>query len=124
MQPSSTLSTLARALFAVIGIGAVLLAAGNLASGQSPTDLALSGGLVLGALMLGAAAWVEAPDRIRAIVVWFGIGGAIAAVAIFVYFALPLSSNVIALIAIPSLLIMAAGARLAFARVATGAFGR
>jgi len=125
MQSSSTVLTLARALFAVVGIGALLMAIGNLTSGQSLSDPVMPGGLALGGLMVGAAAWVDAPGRIQAAVVWLGIGGAIVAIVIFASFVVGTpSADVVALVGIPSLLILAGSGRLAVGRVAAGALGR
>lgn len=122
-SPSTSLS-LSRSVFTLVGIGAVLMAGSNLASGASLTDPVMPGGLALGGLVLGAAAWVEAPDRIRALVAWLGIAGVIVAIAIVASHALRTpSADVLALVGIPSLLILAAAARLGVARAARGALG-
>lgn len=116
MQPSSS-STLARAVFAFVGIGAMATAISNVTSGQSLSDPVMPGGIVLGAFMLGAAVWVG-ERGFRAIVVWLGIAALVVALAIIAWIALQTPrADVIALVAIPSLLLLAAAIRLAKAQV-------
>ena len=119
MQSSSPGLTLARAVFAFIGIGTITMVVTNLTSDQSLTDPVMPAGLALGATMVGTAAWVGASDGPRATVVWLGIGAAAIATAVIGFIASQTpSADVIALVAVPSLVMIAAGTRLAAAQVA------
>ena len=119
MQSSSPGLTLARAVFAFIGIGTITMVVTNLTSGQSLTDPVMPAGLALGAAMVGTAAWVRASDGLRVTVVWLGIGAAAIATAVIGFIASQTpSADVIALVAVPSLVMIAAGTRLAAAQVA------
>lgn len=74
-----------RGLIGVLGVVAVLLAAGNLVTGGgSITDPAMPGGIVVGLLTLGAAVWTTASGVWRAVVVWLGVL-AIVAVLVLVW---------------------------------------
>ena len=80
----STLITISRSIVAVVGVAALLLAGGNLATGGAPiTDPVMPLGLLLGLLAVGAAAWTGAPERWRAVVVWLGVAAIILASAGF-----------------------------------------
>ena len=123
MQVSASL-TLARALFALVGAGILAMAISNLASGQSLSDPVFPAGIALGVVMLGAAAWVQAAGRAQALVVWLGLVGV--AITLVVGAGLVLrtpSPDVLALAAVPTLIMVAGGVRLAMARVAARAFG-
>ncbi|CAN5292319.1 hypothetical protein BH24CHL10_BH24CHL10_06880 [soil metagenome] len=119
MQSSSPGLTRARAVFAFIGIGTITMGVTNPTSGQSLTDPVMPAGLALGAAMVRTAAWVGASDGLRVTVVWLGVGAAAIATAV-IGFSRPQtpSSDVIALVAVPSLVMIAAGTRLAAAQVA------
>jgi hypothetical protein len=122
---SSTALTISRAIVMLVGAGALLMAIGGLTSGESLTDPVFPGGLALGALALAAAAWVEAAGSLRAILVWLGLAGLLITIAIIGAIALQTPSpDVLALFAIPSIVVLAAAVRMAFARVAAGALGR
>ena len=66
---------LARAVVGVIGAGALVMAISGLTSGNSLTDPVFPAGLALGALAVGATAWVVTPGLLPAIVTWLGLLG-------------------------------------------------
>ena len=75
--------TISRALVGVLGVVAVLVAAGNLVSGGgSMADPAMPGGLITGLLALGAAIWTTSAGTLRAVVVWLGVLGIVAVLAV------------------------------------------
>lgn len=139
----ATTLRLARGVYALLGIGTLLVAIsetfGDLSSGcrlaltQAEMDLAeteqcvvfldlpFTGAMaLLGLLALAAAAWVTAPDRLRATVAWLGIGAGVAAFVIpmWLVVAEPTSrADVYTLAAIPLVVGLAAAARLAAARI-------
>jgi hypothetical protein len=120
---SSTLR-MSRAVVAFIGIGAVLMAVGGLTSGSSLADPVFPGGLVLGALAIGAAAWIEEPGTLRAVVSWLGLAAVLVAIGVFGWFVVKTPTpDVIALFAVPALIVLAALGRLAMARIRAGAAG-
>ena len=121
---ASTGLSLARAVMALIGAGALLMAVGGLTSGESLTDPVFPGGLALGALSLAAAAWVDAGGAPRALLVWAGLVAAIVAIAVFASFALRTpSADVLLLFAVPSIVVLAAVGRIAVGRIRAGALG-
>jgi hypothetical protein len=116
---------LSRSLVGVIGIGALLAAGGNLLTGGgSITDPVMPGGVVLGLAAIGAAAWTDAPEALRAGVVWLGVIGVAVALAI-------VWSNVgdmqirdlLVYVGIPTLVVGAAVLGVAIGRFRAGAFG-
>jgi hypothetical protein len=120
---SNTL-TLSRALLGLIGAGALVMAISGLTSGESLTDPVFPGGLALGVLSLGAVAWVEAPGVARAAVTWLGLAAVVATIAIFGFMAAGTPSpDVIALFAIPSVIVLAVVGRMVAARMAAGPTG-
>jgi len=123
MQTSTGL-TLARALYAIVGIGALLMVLGQLTSGSSLADPVFPAGAALGLLTLGSAMWFDAPGRAQAIVVWLGLLAIAVALFVFAGFALRTPSpDVLALVAVPAVLMVLGGVRLAMARRAAGALG-
>lgn len=123
MRPSTSL-TLARALYAIVGIGALLMVFGQLTSGSSLADPVFPAGAALGVLALGSAMWFDAPGRAQAIVVWLGLLAVALALVVFTGFALRTPSpDVLALVAVPTVLMVLGGVRLAMARRAAGALG-
>lgn len=122
-QSSGTLG-MARGVFALVGIGAILMAASNLSSGQSLSDPVFPAAIGLGAMALGAARWVEAPQPLAAVATWLGIAAMGVALAVFWGFLLPTTSlDVVALAGVPTLILAAAGVRLGVARRRAGALG-
>ena len=121
----STLTTIARAIIAVLGGAALLLAGGNLLTGGgSITDPVMPGGLVLGLLALGAAVWTTSPGRLQAVVVWLGvIGIAVAATLMWVNAGQMETRDLIVYIGIPTALVLVAAALVAVARTRSGALG-
>jgi hypothetical protein len=89
----STWITVSRAVVGVIGAGALLMAGGNLLTGGgSITDPVMPGGVLLGLVAIGAAAWTTAPSTFRAAVVWLGVLGIGATLAILAAASVRLSS--------------------------------
>ncbi|MDQ3691450.1 MAG: hypothetical protein M3406_15755 [Chloroflexota bacterium] len=71
--------------------------------------------------MIGTAAWVGVRGGLRGAVVWLGIGAAAITIAVIGFIASGTPSpDVIALVAVPSLVMIVAGTRLAVAQVAAG----
>ena len=121
---ASTGLSLARAVMALIGAGALLMAVGGLSSGESLADPVFPAGIALGALSLSAAAWVDAHGAPRAVLVWAGLAAVIVAIAVFATFALRTpSADVLLLFAVPTIVVLAAVGRIAVARIRAGAFG-
>jgi hypothetical protein len=121
----STLVTVSRAIIAVVGVIAVLLAGGNLASGGgSIADPVFPLGLLFGVLTLGAAVWTTAPERWRAVVVWLGI---LAVAGAFVMFVVSVGDaairDVLIYLGIPASIVLTATALLGVARTRAGPFG-
>lgn len=115
---------LSRAVVGFIGIGSLVMAVGGLTSGSSLADPVFPGGLVLGASAIGAAAWIEEPGRIRAFVSWLGLAAVLVALAVFGSFVVNTPTvDVIALFAVPAVIVLAAVGRLATARIRAGAGG-
>ena len=74
---------LSRAVFAVIGAGALLLTIGGLIGGASLTDPVFPGGLVLGVTALGAAICADGAARWKIAIAWLGIVAGLIGVARF-----------------------------------------
>ncbi len=112
----------ARGIFGLVGIGAVLgavSAAGDQAGWANPI---VPAGIALGVTALAAARWVDAPGTLPAIATWVGIGAMGVALAVLWSQLLRTPSpDVLALGAVPSLVLVAAGARLVVARLRAGA---
>ena len=121
----STLVTLARAIIAVIGAVAFLLAAGNLLTGGgSISDPVMPGGIALGLVAIGAALWITAPGRFQAVVVWLGVLGIVATAALFWANAGDMQTrDLLVYIGIPTAIVLAAAAVVAVARARSGPLG-
>jgi hypothetical protein len=123
----SSALAIARTVYALIGIGSLLMIAGQFTSGPPPSflsDPVFAAGLALGILALGTAAWVEAEGTARAVVAWLGIIAVAVAGIVFVALAMRTpSADVLALVGVPTLICLAASLRLAIARVTAGALG-
>lgn len=120
----STTLGLARGVFTIIGAGALLMSIGGLTSGESLSDPVFPAGLALGALSLGAAAWVESPGLARAVVTWLGLLAALVGVVVFGSMVVRTPAlDTFALFAVPALIVVLAAFRLAAARVRAGAMG-
>lgn len=112
---------LARATVGVVGAGALLMAIGTLSGGASLADPVFPAGLVMGALAVGAAAWVETPGTLPAMVTWLGLLGLLVGLAVFGSMVVRTPSpDVVALFAVPAAIILAAVIRLAVARRSIG----
>ncbi len=121
----STLVTISRAIVAVVGAIALLLAAGNLATGGgSIADPVFPLGLLFGVATLGAAIWTTDPQRWRAVVVWLGI---LAIAAAFFAFLSSIEDaalrDVLVYFGIPATIVLAAAVLVAVTRVRAGALG-
>jgi len=119
------MTTLARAIVAVLGAASLLLAAGNLVTGGgSISDPVMPGGIVLGLVALGAAFWTTAPGRFQAVVVWLGVLGIVVSAALFWVNAGDMQTrDLIVYIGIPTATVLAATALVAVARARSGALG-
>ena len=122
----SVMVNVARAILAVVGGIALLLAVGNLATGGgSITDPVFPFGVAFGALVSAAAAWTTAPRRWQAVVVWLGV---LAILIAFVAFLVSIGDaalrDVLIYFGIPAAIVLAATAVVAVARVRAGALGR
>ncbi|HEX7224407.1 MAG TPA: hypothetical protein VF367_02350 [Candidatus Limnocylindria bacterium] len=115
-----------RTIVLVIGVIALLLAGGNLLTGGgSLTDPVMPGGVILGLLALGAAAWTRDPNALRAAVVWLGVIGIVGAVAImWVNTGEMATRDLFVYVGIPAAIVLLAAAGIAVGRVRAGAFGR
>ena len=113
---------LARGWYAILGAGGVLATAGSIAGALSGSMfewyLAVAG-IGIGLLAIGAAAWVEARNGLRAIVAWLGI------VALGAVFLLPLTwrlgslRDTLLYAVLPAAVGLLAAARMAWARAHT-----
>jgi hypothetical protein len=121
MRPQESLF-LARAWYAVIGAGAVLLTGGEIVGDFNPGSVVdvpnLAAGLAVGLLAIGAAAWVLASSPFRAAVAWVGIAAGIAPFAWLLWIAVTTAHDAIALAGVPAALALAAAVRMVFARLA------
>jgi len=75
--------SLSRAVFAVIGGGALLMAIGGLSAGASLFDPVFPAGLIKGVTALGAAIWADGHARWQVAVAWLGIAAVLIGVGIF-----------------------------------------
>jgi len=121
----STLVSISRAIVAVVGVVALLLAGGNLATGGgSITDPVFPLGLLFGLSTLGAAVWTTAPQRWRAVVVWLGI---LAVAAAFFGFLISIGDaalrDVLVYFGVPATIVLIATVALAVARSRAGPLG-
>jgi hypothetical protein len=119
---------LSRAIFAIVGGGALAMAVGGLTGGASLTDPVFPAGLALGVLSLGAAAWVRGSAPWQAIVTWLGIGAVLAGVAAFGWFIFTdpdLGVDVYPYFIVPAAILVAASIGMALGRrsVATAVAG-
>ncbi len=120
-QPSRSLD-LARAWYAVVGGGALLLTAGHtweaLTAGSRFDAPLVFAGIGVGMLSLAAAAWVVATGRWRALSAWAGIVAAFLPLAVAMWIVMTTASlDAQALVGVPTLIGLAAGIRMAVARL-------
>lgn len=121
----STWIRLSRAIVAVIGAGALLMAGGNLLTGGgSITDPVMPGGVILGLVAIGAAVWTEEPSALRAAVVWLGVIG-IAATLLIVWANVGdmQTRDLLVYVGIPTLVVVVAALGVAVGRARAGALG-
>lgn len=116
---------ISRAIVMVIGVGSLLLAGGNLLTGgASIADPVMPGGVVLGLLAIGAAAWTTDPNTLRAAVVWLGAAGIAGALAIgWVNVGDMQTRDLLVYVGIPTAIVLLAGLGVAVGRVRAGALG-
>ena len=117
---------ISRSIVMVIGVAALLLAGGNLATGGgSLTDPAMPGGVLLGLLAIGAAAWTTEANVLRAGVVWLGIIGIVAALVIaWANLGDMQTRDLLLYVGIPTAIVLVAAIGVAVARTRAGALGR
>lgn len=116
---------ISRAIVMVIGVGSLLLAGGNLLTGgASIADPVMPGGVALGLLAIGAAAWTTDPNTLRAAVVWLGAAGIASALAIgWVNVGDMQTRDLLVYVGIPTAIVLLAGLGVAVGRVRAGALG-
>lgn len=126
MQPSASLA-LARVGFAVLGVVAILAAAGQLyggLSGGARLDwIIVAWALATGIGALAAALWVLAAGTLRMAVAWAGIAVVLFTSLVPIYILIDSATpgpDVIALAVIPTLIGLLASARMARARWVAG----
>ena len=122
----ATLLTLSRAIVGILGVVALLLSVGNLTTGgASITDPVMPGGVVLGLLLVGAAAWTHDRGTLRAVVVWLGVAGLVAALAIaWINTGKMQTRDLLVYVGIPTLVMLLAALGVAVGRVRAGALGQ
>jgi len=117
---------LGRAVFLVLGAGALVMSIGGLTGGASITDPVFPAGLALGVLAIAAGAWTLSAASWQAALVWLGVAAVVGGVAYFAGFVLldpDIGSNVYAPVLVPSVLILAAASGVALGRMRAGALG-
>jgi hypothetical protein len=117
---------LGRAVFLLIGAGALVMAVGGLTGGESITDPVFPAGLALGVLAIAAAALATAETGWQAVLVWLGIAAVVGGVAVFAGIILldpDVGTNVYGPVLVPSVLILAAAAGVALGRMRAGPLG-
>ena len=116
---------LSRAIVMVIGAGSLLLAGGNLLTGgASIADPVMPGGLILGLLAIGAAAWTMDTSTMRAAVVWLGVAGIACALAIgWVNTGDMQTRDLLVYVGVPTAIILLAALGVAVGRARAGALG-
>ena len=115
---------LSRAVFAVIGAGALLLTIGGLIGGASLTDPVFPGGLVLGVTALGAAIWADGAARWKIAIAWLGIAAVLIGVARFGWSSFvesPVGPDAYAIILVPAALIVLSAIGMIRGRMAASA---
>ena len=116
---------ISRSIVMVVGLGALLLAGGNLTTGgASITDPVMPGGVILALLALGAGLWTFEPSGLRAAVVWLGVAGIVGALGIIWVRAGGMHpSDRLIYVGIPTAILLLAAIGVAVGRVRAGAFG-
>jgi hypothetical protein len=116
---------ISQSIVTVIGIGSLLLAGGNLLTGGgSISDPVMPGGVVLGLLAIGAGVWTADSGTLRALVVWLGIIGILAALGIaWVNVGDMQTQDLLIYVGIPTLVVLAAVGGVATGRVRAGPLG-
>ena len=115
---------LSRAVFAVIGAGALLVTFGGLTGGASLTDPVFPGGIVLGVTALGAAIWADGAAQWKVAIAWLGIAAVLIGVGIFGWSSFvesPVGPNAYAIILVPLAIIVLAAIGMVRGRVAASA---
>ena len=115
---------LSRAVFAVIGAGALLLTIGGLIGGASLTDPVFPGGLVLGVTALGAAIWAGGGAGWQVAITWLGVAALLIGIGIFGWFsfvATPVGPDANAIILVPAALIVLSAIGMIRGRMAANA---
>lgn len=115
----------ARAWYAVIGVAALLVTAGEMSGDFTPGAVVdvpnLAAGLAVGLLAIGAAAWVEGRGPLQAAVTWLGIAAGFAPFAWLFWIALNTTSlDAILLAAVPTAVAGVAALRMVLGRARPG----
>jgi hypothetical protein len=116
---------ISRSIVMVVGLGALLVAGGNLTTGgASITDPVMPGGVILGLFALGAGAWTMDPGSLRAAVVWLGVLGIVGALGIVWVSASDMQTrDLLIYVGIPTAIVLMAAIGVAVGRVRAGALG-
>ena len=117
---------LSRAVFAIIGAGALLMSIGGLTGGASLTDPVFPAGLVLGVTALGAAIWADGAARWKIVVAWLGIAAVLLGVGIFGWFVFTdfdIGADVYPYFLVPAAIIVLSAIGMIRGRVAASAAG-
>ncbi len=121
------LITIGRAIFFIVGGGALIMSISGLASGSSITDPVFPAGLALGVLTLGAAAFTLAAPRWQALIVWLGVAAVLIGIgrfAVLVFGDPAIGPDVYPLFLVPAAVLLLAAAGVIVGRVGAGPFGR
>jgi hypothetical protein len=120
---------LARNWYGLVGGVTLLMTAGHvwgaLAGGSRLDPPVVAGGLGVGALALVAAIWVPTEDRLKSAAVWLGIVGVAVGCLIALWIAVTSAgTDAVIFVGIPTLVALAAAARMAVAAAGGRARGR
>ena len=118
--------SLARVLFLVLGVGALLASAGNLSGMLSPGatfDLAVPGGFALGALLLAGGAFVELGRPVLAALCGLALLVVVVLCAVLLWITFSSARDAILYALVPVSIVLLATARLAVARGRAGVLG-
>jgi hypothetical protein len=113
--------TFARALAAMLGIASLVLSVQILLERrqyEQPFDPVVVAGVLLGLLLLAAAAFVLSPSSMARLLAWIGIGAIVVAGAVLPFVAVTSAQDAIVLSLVPLALALALAAILARGRLA------
>jgi hypothetical protein len=115
-----------RAMFFVIGAGALIMSGTGLAGGASITDPVFPAGLALGILTVTAAAYTLAAARWQAVLVWLGVAAVLIGIgrfALLVFGDPDIGPDVYPYFLVPAAVLLFACGGVELGRVRAGALG-